>query len=71
MKVRYIGKTTMYLDYGLTYDVVSVESGWDYRIIDRWGEDYLFPIELFEIVDTEPDKPIPTDDEYWKKKEAA
>ncbi len=32
------------------YTVLSVEKGW-YRIICELGEDYLFPPEMFEIVD--------------------
>ena len=32
------------------YDVVSIEQGW-YRIIDDSGEDYLYPPDIFEIVE--------------------
>lgn len=35
---------------GKVYDVISVEQGW-YRIMTELGEDYLFPPELFEIVE--------------------
>ena len=60
MKVRYIGKTVenyivennrMDLIPGKVYDVIKVEKhGW-YRIIDASGEDYMYPPELFEIVE--------------------
>ena len=50
MTVKYIGKTeTHTLDNGETYEVLAVENGW-YRIIDKSGEDYLYPAEEFEIV---------------------
>ena len=35
---------------GKIYDVISIEKDW-YRIIDNSNEDYLYPPELFEIVD--------------------
>lgn len=35
---------------GKVYSVISVEKGW-YRIICELGEDYLFPPEMFEIVE--------------------
>ena len=54
MKVRFIGEP---FDYaiepfikGKVYEVLSVEKDW-YRIICEVGEDYLFPPELFEIVE--------------------
>lgn len=60
MKVRYIGKTVenfivennrMDLIPGKVYDVIKVEKhGW-YRIIDESGEDYMYPPELFEVVE--------------------
>lgn len=52
MKVKYTGKTDfLVLTNGKTYDVLSVEKGW-YRIIDDSGEDYLYPSELFELVES-------------------
>lgn len=51
MKVKYIGDTeTFTLDNGETYDVLSVENDW-YRIVDKSGEDYLYPPEEFEIIE--------------------
>ncbi len=51
MKVRYIGKKeTPALNRNKTYDVLSVEKGW-YRIFTEIDDDYLFPPELFEIVE--------------------
>ncbi len=38
---------------GKIYDVIAIEEGW-YRIISELNEDYLFPPELFEVMD----KPI-------------
>jgi len=38
------------LVYGKIYDVISIEKDW-YRIIDNSNEDYLYPPELFEVVD--------------------
>ena len=59
MVVKYIGKTKMDFiqksnDMDLipnkTYCVINVERGF-YRIIDESGEDYLYPPQLFEIVE--------------------
>jgi hypothetical protein len=55
MKVKFIGKTTkLGFTSGGTYPVISVEKvgneSW-YRIIDGTEEDYLYPSELFEIVE--------------------
>lgn len=50
-KVRYKGKTDpVMLSNGQIYDVVSVENGW-YRVVDNEGEDYLYPPQLFEIIE--------------------
>ena len=35
---------------GKVYDVISIEKGW-YRIMTELDDDYLFPPELFEIVE--------------------
>lgn len=51
MKVKYIGKTDfLVLTNNKVYSVISVEKEW-YRIIDDSGDDYLYPPELFEIVE--------------------
>lgn len=34
---------------GKVYEVLSIERDW-YRIVDDSGEDYLYPPELFELV---------------------
>ena len=52
MKVRY----KRMLDFkGLSHDkiytVLGVEKGW-YRLIDESGEDYLYPPEMFDVVET-------------------
>lgn len=51
MKVKYVGDSDpVYMINGKIYDVISIENGW-YRIIDEENEDYLYPPELFEIID--------------------
>lgn len=51
MKVRFFGVTDfLVLTNGKVYDVMSVEKGW-YRIVDDSGEDYLYPPEIFDVID--------------------
>ncbi len=51
MKIKYTGKTSFLLmTHGKTYDVLSVEKGW-YRIVDDSGDDYLYPPQMFEVVE--------------------
>lgn len=51
MKVIYLGPTEPNtLDYGGVYEVLSEEDGW-YRIIDKSGEDYLYPKDEFKILE--------------------
>ena len=52
MKVKYIGEKYLgtAFEKGKVYDVISVEREW-YRIITELDEDYLFPPEVFEIVE--------------------
>ena len=51
MKAKYLGKIdTPALEKGKVYNVLSVEKDW-LRIMTELDEDYLFPPELFEIVD--------------------
>lgn len=60
MKVRYIQETSpLEFTHGKVYEVLSIEKGW-YRIILDIGDypdadppGYLFPPELFEIIDEE------------------
>ena len=50
-RVKYIGETNpITLTNGNIYNVLSVERGW-FRIVDSTGEDYLYPPELFEIIE--------------------
>ena len=52
LKIKYIGETDfLVLTHNIIYDVISIEKEW-YRIIDESGEDYLYPPELFEIVES-------------------
>ena len=51
MKVKWIGKTDfLVLTNNKIYDVISIERGW-YRIRDDSGDDYLYPPDMFEIVE--------------------
>lgn len=51
MKVRYIAHLDdIDLTEGEVYKVLSVERGW-YRIVDESDDDYLYPPDLFEIVE--------------------
>ncbi|MGN1121514.1 MAG: hypothetical protein ACI4RV_04030 [Eubacteriales bacterium] len=51
INVKYIGETTpLELTKNKIYAVISTEEGW-YRIKDDTDEDYLYPAELFEIVE--------------------
>lgn len=51
MKIKYIGETKSFmLTNGKVYNVLSIEKDW-YRIVDDTDEDYLYPPELFEIVE--------------------
>lgn len=50
LKVRYIGEDRVGIKTGKVYEVMSIEKGW-YRIMTELDEDYLFPPELFEIIE--------------------
>lgn len=51
MRAKYIGKTDfLVLTHGKLYEILSVEKDW-YRVIDDSGEDYLYPPELFELLE--------------------
>ncbi len=51
MRVKYIGsEDTLAFERDKTYEVLSIEKGW-YRIMTELDEDYLFPPEVFEIVE--------------------
>lgn len=47
---NYIFWTTMDFELGKEYEVLSEEKG-KYRIVDESGEDYLYPADMFEIVE--------------------
>ena len=51
-KVKYIGKDLVAMKHGKIYKVISIEKGW-YRIMTEIDEDYLFPPEVFEIIEEE------------------
>ena len=53
MKVKCIEKGDGFdldLVFGKIYDVMSIEEGF-YRIVDESEEDYMYPAEMFEIVE--------------------
>lgn len=52
MKVKYIGSELISIEKNKIYDVISIEKGW-YRIMTELDETYLFPPELFEVIDSE------------------
>ena len=51
MKVKYIGKELVAIEKWKIYNVISVEKGW-FRIMTELDEDYLFPPELFEVIES-------------------
>lgn len=52
MKVRYTGETSfLELTHDEVYEVLSVEDGWYRVVVDLLDEDYLYPPDLFEIVE--------------------
>ena len=48
--MKYIGKDLVAMQKGKVYDVISIEKGW-YRILTELDETYLFPPNVFEIVE--------------------
>lgn len=51
MKVKYIKDTVPFmLTHNKVYDVISIEKDW-YRILDDTNDDYLYPPNIFEIVE--------------------
>lgn len=57
MIVEFTGQTNpVCLTNGERYPVVSLECGW-YRIVDSSDEDYLYPSDLFRIIDPYPTPP--------------
>lgn len=44
------GEDTTDLIVGKVYDVLSIEGGW-YRVVDETFEDYLYPPDLFEVIE--------------------
>lgn len=51
MKVKYVGvKDTLAFERDKVYEVMSIEKGW-FRIMTELDDDYLFPPEMFEVVE--------------------
>lgn len=52
LKIKCLGENDfLVLTHNKIYDVISIEKDW-YSIIDDSGEYYLYPPELFEIVES-------------------
>ena len=52
-RVKFVGELNTVVEalvQNKVYDVISIEKGW-YRIMTELNEDYLFPPELFDIVE--------------------
>ena len=61
MEVRFLEETTfLELTHDRVYEVLSIEKEW-YRIVDDSEDDYLYPPELFEIVEPN-DGSVPVSD---------
>ena len=56
MKVKYIGDKYIgtAFETDKVYEVISIEKGW-YRVMTDLDEDYLFPPECFEIIESQTD----------------
>lgn len=67
MKVSYIGKADpITFTNGKEYTVLSIERGW-YRILVDFGEDYLFPSDVFKVVEGGPgDLPEDKPENWWR-----
>lgn len=52
LRVKYIGEEYLgtAFDKDAVYEVMAIEKGW-YRIMTELDDDYLFPPELFEVVE--------------------
>jgi hypothetical protein len=49
LKVRFMGEgSAMTLTHGEVYEVLAIEDD-SYRIIDDTDEDYLYPMDAFEL----------------------
>lgn len=57
MKIKYVGEREVDIIPDKVYDVLSIERDW-YRIVDESEEDYLYPPNLFEIVEADPPAPV-------------
>ena len=50
-KLKYMDESDPFMFiHGKIYTAISQSKGW-YRVIDETGEDYLYPPELFEVVE--------------------
>lgn len=50
MKVKYIGPDLVSVEKNKAYKVLSIEKGW-YRIMTELDESYLFPPDVFEVIE--------------------
>lgn len=57
-KVRFLGKSNpVMLIHGKVYQCLGQEDDC-YRVIDEEEEDYLYPIDLFEVIEEVPFTPV-------------
>ena len=69
MKVKYIGPDSVGMPYGTIEDVITIEKGW-YRVMSALDESYLFPPNVFEILEgSEDDVPHYEHGPYHYEKE--
>ena len=54
LKVKYIGPDSVEMPYGTIEDVITIEKGW-YRVMSALDESYLFPPNVFEILEGSED----------------
>ena len=54
LKVKYIGPDSVGMPYGTIEDVITIEKGW-YRVMSALDESYLFPPNVFEILEGSED----------------
>jgi hypothetical protein len=55
MKVRYIGNDDIDIRPGKVYDVIALNGTDHIRIVDESGEDYLYGLKFFEVVQKSTD----------------
>jgi hypothetical protein len=65
MKAIFIDKDDFGLLNGAEYDILARDDVDNYRVVDRFGDDYLYAVSSFSLVDGDESQ-LPSDDEYWQ-----